>query len=74
MIVISVRKSMLLATSAVSVNQTNYNPIKQRVIFFDERAAEPFVVALTERLLCVVCDGRRAAGALMIRRVANRFL
>jgi len=38
------------------------------------RAVESFEVGLTEQFLCVVDPDAGRIGALLIRRVANRFL
>jgi len=47
--------------------------VKEVKILF-RRAVEPFEVGLTKQLLCVVDPDAGRIGALLIRRVANRFL
>jgi hypothetical protein len=46
----------------------------QEVKILSRRAVEPFEVGLTKQLLCKVDPNAGRIGALLIRRVANRFL
>jgi hypothetical protein len=46
----------------------------QEVKILSRKAVEPFEVGLTKQLLCEVDPNAGRIGALLIRRVANRFL